>query len=137
MGLISCRTSVFLFIFQTGDVSWTYTQAAGIITVVFVYEDLLFCASFDKLIRCYTREVILIITLTVTDDSFLTPEERMTFKFPFNHHKWYLTFPGSYACWINTYLNNQFLSSQKLRIWFPTMMRIVKQITTMQCTEPI
>ncbi|CAG2220601.1 unnamed protein product [Mytilus edulis] len=69
---------------QTGDMSWTYTQAAGIITTVCVYEDLLFSASFDKFIRCYTRQDHklkalyygadrgLVTQMTVIDDKVIT-----------------------------------------------------------------
>lgn len=69
---------------QTGDMVWTYTQATGIVTAVSVYEDLLFSASFDKFIRCYTREDHKLIALyygadrglvtqmTVTDDKIIT-----------------------------------------------------------------
>ncbi|XP_052106021.1 uncharacterized protein LOC127738724 [Mytilus californianus] len=69
---------------QTGDMSWTYTQAAGIITTVCVYEDLLFSASFDKFIRCYTRQDHklkalyygadrgLVTQMTVIDDKIIT-----------------------------------------------------------------
>ena len=54
-----------------------------------------------------------------------TWRKKWHFIFPFNDHKWDLTFLGSYVSWIYIYLNNQYLSSQKLQVWFPTVMRIV------------
>ncbi|XP_052103604.1 zinc finger protein 106-like [Mytilus californianus] len=63
---------------------WTYTQAAGIITTVCVYEDLLFSVSFNKFFRCYTRQDHklkalyygadrgLVTQMTVIDDKIIT-----------------------------------------------------------------
>lgn len=36
---------------------WTYTEAGGIVSCVCTHGDQLFCASYDRLIRCYNKTV--------------------------------------------------------------------------------
>ncbi|XP_061172519.1 zinc finger protein 106-like [Saccostrea echinata] len=40
----------------TGELLWTFTEAAGIVSCVCTHDDQLFCASYDKLIRCYSKK---------------------------------------------------------------------------------
>lgn len=44
---------------QTGELLCTYTEASGIVSCVCTHGDQLFCASYDRLIRCYNKTVSL------------------------------------------------------------------------------
>ncbi|XP_062614514.1 zinc finger protein 106-like [Saccostrea cucullata] len=39
-----------------GELLWTFTEATGIVSCVCTHGDQLFCASYDRLIRCYSKK---------------------------------------------------------------------------------